>query len=379
MRVILYLIIFLLLSCGKGNENAGATTETTNGIQISILDSLGSPKANARLNLYASNSFVKLDSAWSDSLGQVTLPKWSRNSKIHFEAISGTDSSLMAWQASSYDSMQKMVLRPSAYVRLRTAVPIQDTAELPISIQLANTPYLGYRKGAEYVFSRIPSGVYILQTSNDNILGTLYLQPNSILDTLWGFDVLSQALLFDDFEDGDVLTIPAIANGSQGWYLNQEKGASWIIPSSTTDLATAIHVDAVTSHRFLGLQFQLGDTGTVVLGTHLGKDAERFDLSNLTAIRITIRGNSRFDFALETPYQPITGEYQKTLWTDSATSEWKDVIFRPGDEFIDSINHQLSFQNNADSIALMSFFIRSGSYLEIDAIVLEGLSSTDLE
>lgn len=42
----------------------------------------------------------------------------------------------------------------------------------------------------------------------------------------------------------------------------------------------------ITSHRFLGLQFQLGDTGTVVLGTHLGQDADRYDLRALLLIRL---------------------------------------------------------------------------------------------
>lgn len=379
MKILLFLTLFFILSCGPGKENAGATTETTNGIQISILDSLGNPKANSRVNLYTSNSFVKLDSGWSDSLGVVVFSKWSRNSRIHFEVISGMDSSLMAWQASTYDSIQNIVLRSSASVRLRTAVPLQDSANLPKMLHFANTPYYGIRQGSDYVFSRLPSGVYLLQTTDENTLGSIQLNPNSNVDTLWGFDFLTQALLFDDFEDGDAFSIPAQKNGSQGWYINQEKGAAWISPWTTNEIPDAIQVNSSNSHRILKLNFQLGDTGTVVLGTHLGLDDAVFNLSNLTAIRLTLKGDCRFDFALETPNQPIVGKYQKTLWSDSATSDWKEIVFRPGEEIIDSINHQYEFQSTADSIALMSFFIRSGSYFEIDAIVLEGISPSDLE
>ena len=177
--------------------------------------------------------------------------------------------------------------------------------------------------------------------------------------------------MFEDFEDGDSLNNLAKTYPNYGWYFSAFKGASWVKPDSS-GFATALKDDA--SHgKFLATDFALGDTGYVLMGTRLGLDTTHYDLSALTAIRLTVRGDCEFRVALEHYLDVGDNNFRKALWLAKASDDWTDVVLLPGNELLDQFSYQVPWNEVSSEIGLFSIFITSGSHLEIDKIVFEGI------
>ncbi|WP_290730081.1 hypothetical protein [Fibrobacter sp. UBA3629] len=377
----------------SGSETAGATSETTNGIAVIAFDGAHKPIPQARVTLYQRSGAVPVESpseditqflpshvsaletATADDSGMVqfeTRLDECQNARCYVEGIAGEDSSLMVWtRLKAADStMNEIELLPSVSLTVRFGAAASDSAVSDVSLMLDATPYWARNEGGEFVFSHVPSGKYTVLMWNEPV-ADVSLDAGTSVDTLMHIWDLTREYVFEDFDDGDSLNNLAKTYKNYGWYYIASGTATWIKPDSVGGFGGAIVDGARGKH--LSLQFDLGDSGYVLLGTHLGLDTGYYDLSALTAIRMKVRGDCDFSFALEHYKDLGDNNFQKSLWHATADTTWKEIVFRPGREKLNASVYQVEWKNIAHEIGFVSIFASSGSYLEIDEIVFEGV------
>lgn len=357
-------------ACTESNpEFAGATSETTNGIAFTVVDASHTPVANARIKLYSKETISVIDSAATNSSGEAHFDTVISDGFI--EGIAGNDSSLMVWEP--LDTNQTRIsLLPAASITVRTGAAEADYAKLYETIALQSTPYAATRNGNEYVFSRVPAGTFDI-VAGDSLIATVSLENGTTADTLFRMPGITQEFVFEDFEDGDSLNNIAKTVPNYGWYFNASNDAKWITPDNSNKFATAISGDE--HGKYISLKFALGDSGFVLLGTHIGLDTGYYDLSKLTAIRLKVRGDCEFSVALEHFKDIGNNKFRKALWKSKASEDWHEIVIRPGNETLESESYQVRFSEIAKEIGLFSIFVSSGTFLEVDEIVFEGMDS----
>ena len=357
-------------ACSESNpEFTGATSETTNGIAFIVVDATHTPVANARIKLYSKETISVIDSAATNSSGEAHFDTVISDGFI--EGIAGKDSSLMVWEP--LDTNQtKISLLPAASITVRTGAAEADYAKLCETIALQSTPYAATRNGNEYVFSHVPAGTFDI-VAGDSLIATVSLENRTTADTLFRMPGITQEFVFEDFEDGDSLNNIAKTIPNYGWYFNASNDAKWIAPDSSNKFATAISGDE--HGKYISLKFALGDSGYVLLGTHIGLDTGYYDLSKLTAVRLKVRGDCDFSVALEHYKDVGNNKFRKALWKSKASEDWHEIVIRPGNETLESESYQVRFSEIAKEIGLFSIFVSSGTFLQIDEIVFEGMNS----
>lgn len=375
----LILGVALLAGCSdSGSETAGATSETTNGIAVAVYDVNRDPIPQARVTLYSKADFAVVNSAVANDSGLAhfdSLAEECSSGNCFVEGIAGADSALMNWSEfkpaiSETEIATQIELAPSASLTLRTGTTTDD--EVFEFLRLESTPYMASRSGSDYVFAHVPAGMFTV-VAGDSAVATFSLDAGAEADTLIRIPELTREYVFEDFEDGDSLNNLAKTYKNYGWYYIASGTATRIKPDSTGGFGGAIVDGARGKH--LSLQFDLGDSGYVLLGTHLGLDTGYYDLSALTAIRMKVRGDCDFSFALEHYKDLGDNNFQKSLWHATADTTWKEFVFRPGKEKLNASVYQVEWKNIAHEIGFMSIFASSGSFIEIDEIVFEGIDS----
>ena len=375
-------LLSCLWACSSSDpDTAGATSETTNGIAVMVVDAANKPVPQARVTLYSKKGLAVVGSASADAQGVASFEDSSAacvgdgtpaGLGCFVEGIAGEDSSLMSWSTLEVsDSSAEVKLLPSASLTVRTGAAQADYANLFDMLALDSTPYAAALAGGEYVFAHVPAGIFDV-VAGDSVVATVSLEDGIVADTLFRVQDVTREFVFEDFEDGDSLNNIAKTYPNYGWYFSAFRGASWTKPDSS-GFAAALKNDA--SHgKFLATDFALGDTGYVLLGTRLGLDTAHYDLSALTAIRLTVRGDCEFRVALEHYQEVGDNNFRKALWQTRAADTWTDVVLRPGNEILDEPSYQVSWGEVSKEIGLFSIFITSGTHLEIDKIVFEGVS-----
>ena len=396
--------VALLVGCTeKGNDAAGATSETTNGIAIVAFDGAHMPIPQARVTLYQRAGFTPaespsedvniqeqsqflpshvsaLETATADDSGMVqfeTRLDECQNARCYVEGIAGEDSSLMVWtKLDAADSIaDEIELLPSVSLTVRTGAAASDSIVSRSVVMLDATPYWAKNDGSEFVFSHVPAGLYTL-LANDQPVAAVSLDAGTSVDTLVRFQELTREYVFEDFDDGDSLNNLAKTYKNFGWYYMPHKGAVFESPDSVSGFAGAL-VDDGAGGKYLSLKYAVQDTAYVMLGTHLGLDSGYYDLSALSAVRLKVRGDCDFAVALEHYRQIENNNYNKALWMVSANDEWTDLVLHPGKEVLDSENYQVSWGEISSEIGIFSIFIYNGTRLEIDEIVFEGIQIID--
>ena len=373
----LILGVAMLVGCSdKGSDNAGATSETTNGIDVAVYDVDRNPIPQARVTLYSKADFAVVESAVANDSGTArfdSLAKECVGGNCFVEGIAGADSALMTWgdfdpSTSETEITAQIELAPSASLTLRTgAATGEDVFEF---LRLESTPYMASRSGSDYVFAHVPAGMFTV-VAGDSAVATFSLDAGTEADSLVTVPGKTREFVFENFDDGDSLNNLAKTYKNYGWYNIASGTATWIKPDSAGGFGSAI-VDGDRG-KYLSLQFDLGDSGYVLLGTHLGLDTGYYDLSSLSAIRMRVRGDCDFSFAME-HYKDIgDNNFQKSLWHATADTVWKEFVFRPGKEKLNASVYQVEWKDIASEIGFVSIFASSGSYLEIDEIVFEGV------
>ena len=396
--------VALLVGCTeKGNDAAGATSETTNGIAIVAFDGAHKPVPQVRVTLYQRSGAVPVESpsedvniqeqsqflpshvsaletATADDSGMVqfeTELDQCQNARCYVEGIAGEDSSLMVWtKLDAEDSTaDEIELLPSVSLTVRTGAAASDSIVSRSVVMLDATPYWAKNDGSEFVFSHVPAGLYTL-LANDQPVAAVSLDAGTSVDTLVRFQELTREYVFEDFDDGDSLNNLAKTYKNFGWYYMPHKGATFESPDSAGGFAGAL-VDDGAGGKYLSLKYAIQDTGYVMLGTHLGLDSGYYDLSALSAVRLKVRGDCDFAVALEHYRQIENNNYNKALWMGTANDEWTDLVLHPGKEVLDRENYQVSWGEISNEIGIFSIFIYNGTRLEIDEIVFEGIQIID--
>ena len=396
--------VALLVGCTeKGNDAAGATSETTNGIAIVAFDGAHKPIPQARVTLYQRAGFTPaespsedvniqeqsqflpshvsaLETATADDSGMVqfeTELDQCQNARCYVEGIAGEDSSLMVWtKLDAVDSTaDEIELLPSVTLTVRTGAAASDSIVSRSVVMLDATPYWAKNDGSEFVFSHVPAGLYTL-LADDQPVAAVSLDAGTSVDTLVRFQELTREYVFEDFDDGDSLNNLAKTYKNFGWYYMPHKGAVFESPDSASGFAGAL-VDDGAGGKYLSLKYAVQDTAYVMLGTHLGLDSGYYDLSELSAVRLKVRGDCDFAVALEHYRQIENNNYNKALWMVSANDEWTDLVLHPGKEVLDRENYQVSWGEISNEIGIFSIFIYNGTRLEIDEIVFEGIQIID--
>ena len=67
--------------------------------------------------------------------------------------------------------------------------------------------------------------------------------------------------------------------------------------------------------------------------------------------------------------------FRKALWKSKASEEWREIVFRPGEEILESGSYQVRFNEISTEVGFFTIFANSGTYLQIDDIVFEGMDS----
>ena len=391
--------VALLVGCTeKGNDTAGATSETTNGIAIVAFDGAHKPVPQARVTLYQRSGAVPVESpseditqflpshvsaletATADDSGMVqfgTELDQCQNARCYVEGIAGEDSSLMVWtKLDAVDSTaDEIELLPSVTLTVRTGAAASDSIVSRSVVMLDATPYWAKNDGSKFVFSHVPAGLYTL-LADDQPVAAVSLDAGTSVDTLVRFQELTREYVFEDFDDGDSLNNLAKTYKNFGWYYMPHKGAVFESPDSAGGFVSAL-VDDGAGGKYLSLKYAIQDTGYVMLGTHLGLDSGYYDLSALSAVRLKVRGDCDFAVALEHYRQIENNNYNKALWMGTANDEWTDLVLHPGKEVLDSENYQVSWGEISNEIGIFSIFIYNGTRLEIDEIVFEGIPIID--
>ncbi|SOE45948.1 hypothetical protein SAMN05720781_0115 [Fibrobacter sp. UWT3] len=375
----LILGVALLAGCSdSGSETAGATSETTNGIAVMVVDAASKPVPQARVTLYSKADFAVVNSAVANDSGLAhfdSLAEECSSGNCFVEGIAGADSALMNWSEfkpaiSETEIATQIELAPSASLTLRTGATTDE--EVFEFLRLESTPYMASRSGSDYVFAHVPAGMFTV-VAGDSAVATFSLEAGAEADTLVNVPGKTLEYVFEDFDDGDSLNNLAKNYRNYGWYYIASGTATWIKPDSAGGFGGAI-VDGDRG-KYLSLQFDLGDSGYVLLGTHLGLDTGYYDLSALTAIRMKVRGDCDFSFALEHYKDLGDNNFQKSLWHATADTAWKEFVFRPGREKLNASVYQVEWKNIAHEIGFVSIFASSGSFIEIDEIVFEGIDT----
>ena len=396
--------VALLVGCTeKGNDAAGATSETTNGIAIVAFDGAHKPIPQARVTLYQRSGAVPVESpsedvniqeqsqflpshvsaletATADDSGMVqfgTELDQCQNARCYVEGIAGEDSSLMVWtKLDAADSIaDEIELLPSVTLTVRTGAAASDSIVSRSVVKLDATPYWAKNDGSEFVFSHVPAGLYTL-LADDQPVAAVSLDAGTSVDTLVRFQELTREYVFEDFDDGDSLNNLAKTYKNFGWYYMPHKGATFESPDTVSGFTGAL-VDDGAGGKYLSLKYAVQDTAYVMLGTHLGLDSGYYDLSALSAVRLKVRGDCDFAVALEHYRQIENNNYNKALWMGTANDEWTDLVLHPGKEVLDRENYQVSWGEISNEIGIFSIFIYNGTRLEIDEIVFEGIQIID--
>lgn len=391
--------VALLVGCTeKGNDAAGATSETTNGIAIVAFDGAHKPIPQARVTLYQRSGAVPVESpseditqflpshvsaletATANDSGMVqfeTRLDECQNARCYVEGIAGEDSSLMVWtKLKAKDSTTNEIeLLPSVSLTVRTGAAASDSIVARSVVMLDATPYWAKNDGGDFVFSHVPAGLYTV-LADDQPVADVSLDAGASVDTLMRIQELTREYVFEDFDDGDNLNNLAKTYKNFGWYYMPHKGATFESPDSAGGFAGAL-VDDGAGGKYLSLKYAIQDTGYVMLGTHLGLDSGYYDLSALSAVRLKVRGDCDFAVALEHYRQIENNNYNKALWMGTANDEWTDLVLHPGKEVLDSENYQVSWGEISNEIGIFSIFIYNGTRLEIDEIVFEGIQIID--
>ncbi|WP_304246894.1 CIA30 family protein [Fibrobacter succinogenes] len=380
----------------SGPETAGATSETTNGIAVIAFDGAHKPIPQARVTLYQRPGAVLADSpsevqdvsqflpsyvtalktATADDSGKVLFEIQSdqcQKARCYVEGIAGEDSSLMVWtKLDAADSKaDEIELLPSVSLTVRTGAAASDSMVLGSSLMLDATPYWAKNDGSEFVFSHVPTGLYTVVANNQPV-ADVSLDAGTSVDTLMRFWELTRELVFENFDDGDSLNNLAKDYPNYGWYYMPHGDASFESPNITDGFAGALKDDDAHG-KYLSLQFTIADSGYVMLGTHLGLDSGYYDLSALSAIRMRVRGDCSFAVALEHYREVENNNYNKALWLADASDEWTEIVLRPGKETLNDKIYQVAWDEISSEIGIFSIFIYSGSRMEIDEIVFEGV------
>lgn len=354
-------------SCASDDRMTGVSTETTNGISVSVRDTSGKPVSRARVTLWDSRGDSMLAQGSTNGTGLCLIPLSPRDVSVH---VSTPDGAQAAWKSNvsiPVDSITNSHL---------TVAPV-STLSFPgrTRIRLAGTPF----QTMSGRLSNLPTGSYVVVPDTGAIgmpLGSLHLSAG-VSDT---FSAASDSgLLVEDFDDGDSTWIWGALRSPESRWFAQEGPSGAYLRTPLVDEATATPgMDTLGAWRgrSLRIRYTASDTGSFV---QVGMYFKGFlDLSKLRSIRVRVKGDGVFRLALHGYASGVGGA--RAHWQAVPGPNWTEFVFRPGEELPagPSDPPRAAFADLSGVVHILMLQAYGGSELSIDDIRFDGIEASDI-
>lgn len=356
-----------IAGCGSQDRVAGVSTETTNGVSISVRDTSGKPVSRARVTLWDSRGDSMLAQGSTDGWGRCVIPLEPRTVSVH---VSTSDQAQASW--TSHVSLP----RDSIGRAQITVAPVSDLV-FPgrARVRLAGTPF----QTLSGRLRNLPAGSYVVASDTGTVqrpLGSLRLAAGAV-DTFAA--PLDSGLLIEDFDDGDSTWIWGVLRSPRARWFAQEGPYGAFLTTPLVDEATASAGMVATGAwrgRSLRIRYTSSDTGAFV---QVGMYFQGFlDLSKLRSVRVRVKGDGMFRLAL-VGYGPSVGG-ARAHWQAVPGPTWSEVVFRPGEEIPagPSDPPRAAFADVSRAVHILMLQAYGGSDLSIDDIRFDGIEASDL-
>lgn len=354
-------------SCASDDRMTGVSTETTNGISVSVRDTSGKPMSRARVTLWDSRGDSMLAQGSTNASGLCLIPLAPRDVSIH---VTTPDGAQAAWRSNvslPVDSIGHSHL---------TVAPVSELS-FPgrARIRLAGTPF----QTMSGRLANLPTGSYVVVPDTGAIgmpLGSLQLAAG-VSDT---FSATSDSgLLVEDFDDGDSTWIWGTLRSPESRWFAQEGPSGAYLRTPLVDEATATPgMDTLGAWRgrSLRIRYTASDTGSFV---QVGMYFKGFlDLSKLRSIRVRVKGDGVFRLALH-GYAPGLGGV-RAHWQAIPGPTWTEFVFRPGEELPAGPSEppRAAFADLSGVVHILMLQAYGGTNLSIDDIRFDGIEASDI-
>ena len=298
----LLLALSPLALLGCGDESAGTTTETTNGIVVASgvvarLD--GTPAHGALVRLIDDEHWLErvsegllptLDSAFADADGKFELR--GKTGRANVQADDGDQAALLRLDSAGGEGLEVKLDTAST---LAGSVPREGTSGS--RFLLSGTAYAAELADGEYGFGKVAKGNYAIVAAlgdgEEETLRSVASVGVKAAAQERNFENLDTAkVMVDDFDDEEDLTT-----------LGRIIGAGWRYHGTDTPSTASRELvsEGAWSGRSLRAKFSLSGRDSLAWGTvglFFGDYGESFDLTGLQAVEFRAKGHGLFEFSL---------------------------------------------------------------------------------
>jgi len=380
----------LLLGCSQHEQNAGATVETTNGIQVSgqILVDGSHPATGAlvtlrRLEIQSATSTIHAVHTTADgrfSMDSVTSGTWV------LEARMGDSLAYLGLQ--SFDStraaMQPLTLSATRTLTGQITNPPSSTHWIQI---LGTELRVALAQDGSFVIPSVPAASLLMALVDSTTGATQELaidsQQTMLPSTPWS---ASTSTPLDNFANGSSWTWLHSFLGVGRWYANSVNTASLLpsgidqdaslgITARTDGLGKAMHIN-ILSDGLLGLELGEGNSGTTP-----GK--VWFDLRSATHLNFQAKGSGSIRVALVSKFimNNYTGasQFESTINLDSNFTNYRlalSTFAAPQGSAAALAN--VPVDSILKGVSEITWFTTGSAELWLDSVSLEGIKPSEL-
>ena len=375
----LFALSGILFACSDGEEHAsGIWDETQNGLAIHIVDSTGTPVANARLRIINADGWAKniisgntiADSAITNASGIASLKKVSATAYAEVSAKSGVSRIALA----NGDTAKNDTLRTAS-----TLNGVLNTASLPREVRLYGTSFrAAVNADGSFTFDSIPGGDYAVVIPSASAFtycgGAVADTASTVTRTFTPEN--ADSVLIDDFEDGNNFNrFHAITGG--GWWYNYSDSTSSVSPEKAVNsivrndsgwnASFSYHATFSVANGVSGAFALCGfDIGvSPLLDTVIG-----YDLSSVDTISFYAKGTGHIKIQFYGSHSLSTDTTGEWIYEFDLSSEWTRIVVTP--------QGVPDWENIKSSITTITFMSTADADIWLDEIVFHGISPASL-
>jgi hypothetical protein len=388
-KLLCIFLLGILSSCGNQTAGGGkGSVETTNGIDLCLIDDQGAPIARMWVRVapaWSMGDSIIYDSLQSDSAGVLHWRgKWE--GLLAVEGIH--ESGKTIWEtilASDVDSLASKTLDT-----IGLSNPIQvtlSTEESGVLIGYTGSKF-SVRASAEGAVMQFPRpGEYVLwaRNSSGQVLQWMGHVEQGKLMHIPSFPA-SESIVLDDF-DGEcgVSTLHNLMGGGYWFGLGNE---TLVVPNPDPTITSEHCVeDSLWSHgKSFHLSYQASGQDTignwVLVGIVFGREGVPVNLSGLETISFWAKGKGSVSVQLNTEKVRLFGDYGYHQKDISLDSQWTQIRIG-AEELLAPQGSQASMQGVmiGDVLRqshLVQFVVHGSGEIWLDDLTLEGVLGEDL-
>ncbi|MFC1584066.1 hypothetical protein ACFL5V_00815 [Fibrobacterota bacterium] len=370
------------------DPQAGKTSETTNGVSVSVVDTAGAPLPGAVLTRIAvrdwaerirSNLPVSSDTLEANSEGRIFIDS-SLLEEGNFEVTAGTlGAHRELLTLAPGDTSVTLTLRP---LKPYSLVLSSDSMNIE-RVRFAGSSYAGTRDSSGlnvYTIPRAAAGQYALvgqfQSGTASTLSPLksvaFSGSQSALDSI-RFN--AHEILLEDFGDNNNRPVISSIWEDSRWMLNtdtSEGGNSQIlspVSQSPEDFSNAVSATEAYRERSLRVDYSLDDNHQYpFVETIMSLGGTVYDMTSVTSLEFAARGDGILEvvFSVRPGSGGTWANYQVSL-----TDTWQTFQV-PTDSLLTPQGLPVDWQDQGRYVTSLSFSALSGSFFALDDIRLSG-------